>query len=66
MYPMNDSKGRQGMYCQMCGAILYIPNKIASMVRKRQCPICGCTLNNATTLRWITNDEKWQPDGDGF
>jgi len=50
MYPMYDSKGRQGMYCQMYGAILYIPNKIASMVRERQCPICGDILDNETTL----------------
>ena len=66
MYPMKDSEGRRGMYCKRCGTIFYVPEYNAEIIRERECPVCGDLLDKETTLRWITNDERWQPDGDGF
>ena len=66
MYPTEDSEGRRGMYCEVCGTIFYVPENLAPIVRERECPICGSVTDKYTSIRWICNAEVWQPDGDGF
>jgi len=65
-YPTQDKFGRQGIYCKCCGAIFYLPEPLAIAVRQDKCLFCGYNKNEITTLRWITRDKEYQPDGEGF
>jgi len=65
-YPTQDKSNREGIFCDECGTIFYVPESFAIEVRKQRCPFCGRLIDNGntTTLRWI--NVAWQPDGDGF
>jgi len=65
-YPLHDKADRQGIYCEHCGTIFYIFEPLVIAVRQKQCPVCGYIEDGITTLRWITKDIEFQPEGDGF
>ena len=49
--PAYPSLDRQGIYCEKCGTIFYVPREISRRIFDRECPICG-----DHTLYWITTE----------
>ena len=64
-YPLHDKADRQGIYCEHCGTIFYVPCGFSFRVIARECPFCGDRRENST-LYWIAMLKEFQPEGDGF